>query len=76
MAKYTPPKQPIVMQIFDIACLVVAIFMALAFPLWMGWAAGLWGGVNVTQPFRFVVTPSALQKGRAKELGVLWSAYG
>ena len=38
MAKYTPPEQPIVMQLFDIACLVAAIFLALWFPLYMGWA--------------------------------------
>jgi hypothetical protein len=38
MAKYTPPEQPIIMQLFDIACLVAAIFLALWFPLYMGWA--------------------------------------
>ena len=38
MAKYSPPDQPIVMQLFDIACLVAAIFLALWFPLYMGWA--------------------------------------
>ena len=38
MAKYNPPEQPIVMQLFDIACLVAAIFLALWFPLYMGWA--------------------------------------
>ena len=38
MAKYNPPDQPIVMQLFDIACLVAAIFLALWFPLYMGWA--------------------------------------
>ena len=38
MAKYIAPEQPIVMQLFDIACLVAAIFLALWFPLYMGWA--------------------------------------
>ena len=38
MAKYEAPEQPIVMQIFDIVCLVGAIFLALWFPLYMGWA--------------------------------------
>jgi hypothetical protein len=38
MAKYTPPQQPAIMQWFDIACLVGAIFLALWFPLYMGWA--------------------------------------
>ncbi len=38
MAKYTPPQQPVLMQWFDIVCLVGAIFLALWFPLYMGWA--------------------------------------
>ena len=38
MAKYTPPHQPAIMHWFDIACLVGAIFLALWFPLYMGWA--------------------------------------
>jgi hypothetical protein len=38
MAKYTPPEQPKVMQWFDITFVVGAIFFALWFPLYMGWA--------------------------------------
>lgn len=38
MAKYNPPQQPAILQFFDIACLVGAIFLALWFPLYMGWA--------------------------------------
>ena len=38
MAKYIAPEQPKAMQFFDIVCLVGAIFLALWFPLWMGWA--------------------------------------
>ena len=38
MAKYIPPQQPRIMQWFDIICLVGAIFLALWFPLYMGWA--------------------------------------
>ncbi len=38
MAKYTPPEQAKEMQFFDIICLVGAIFLALWFPLYMGWA--------------------------------------
>ena len=38
MAKYNPPDQPKVMQWFDIICVVAAIFLALWFPLYMGWA--------------------------------------
>ena len=38
MAKYVPPEQPRAMQFFDIVCLVGAIFLALWFPLYMGWA--------------------------------------
>ena len=38
MAKYSPPDQPKLMQVFDIVCLVGAIFLALWFPLYMGWA--------------------------------------
>jgi hypothetical protein len=38
MAKYNPPEQSKAMQWFDIACVVAAIFFALWFPLYMGWA--------------------------------------
>jgi hypothetical protein len=38
MAKYTPPAQSRVLQLFDVVCLIGAIFLALWFPLWMGWA--------------------------------------
>ena len=38
MAKYTPPEQSKAMQWFDIGCVVAAIFFALWFPLYMGWA--------------------------------------
>jgi hypothetical protein len=38
MTKYNPPQQPKVMQWFDIICVVAAIFFALWFPLYMGWA--------------------------------------
>ena len=38
MAKYNPPEQPKAMQWFDIAVVVGAIFLALWFPLYMGWA--------------------------------------
>jgi hypothetical protein len=38
MAKYTPPQQSKALQLFDIACVVAAIFVALWFPLHMQWA--------------------------------------
>ena len=38
MAKYNPPEQSKAMQWFDIAFVVAAIFFALWFPLYMGWA--------------------------------------
>ena len=38
MAKYNPPEQPKAMQCFDIAVVIAAIFLALWFPLYMGWA--------------------------------------
>ena len=38
MAKYTPPEQSKAMQWVDIIFVVAAIFFALWFPLWMGWA--------------------------------------
>jgi hypothetical protein len=38
MAKYTPPEQSRVLQWFDIIVVVGAIFLALWFPLYMGWA--------------------------------------
>jgi flagellar basal body-associated protein FliL len=38
MAKYTPPEQSKAMQWVDIIFVVAAIFLALWFPLYMGWA--------------------------------------
>jgi hypothetical protein len=38
MAKYEPPKQAVALQWMDIIFLVAAIFIALWFPLYMGWA--------------------------------------
>jgi predicted PurR-regulated permease PerM len=38
MAKYTPPEQSKAMQWIDIVFVVAAIFLALWFPLYMGWA--------------------------------------
>lgn len=38
MAKYNPPEQPKALQWLDIIVIVGAIFLALWFPLYMGWA--------------------------------------
>jgi hypothetical protein len=38
MARYTPPEQSKFMQWVDIIFVVLAIFLALWFPLYMGWA--------------------------------------
>lgn len=38
MNKYEPPRQPLALQLFDVAFLIGAIFLALWFPLYMGWA--------------------------------------
>lgn len=38
MSNYTPPGQPRIMQLFDVACLIIAIFAALWLPLKAGWA--------------------------------------
>jgi hypothetical protein len=38
MPKYTPPEQPRILQLFDVACLIFAIFVALWLPLKAGWA--------------------------------------
>lgn len=38
MAKYIPPRQSRTMQWADIIFVIAAIFFALWFPLWMGWA--------------------------------------
>ncbi len=46
MAKYTPPEQPKAMQWVDIIVVVAAIFLALWFPLYMGWT----GISKVMQP--------------------------
>ncbi len=45
MAKYNPPEQPRAMQWFDIIVVIGAIFLALWFPLYMGWA----GNSKVTE---------------------------
>jgi hypothetical protein len=45
MAKYIPPQQSRFLQWFDIAVVVGAIFLALWFPLYMGWA----GNSKVTE---------------------------
>lgn len=37
MSKYTPPSESRVQQLFDIAVVVGSIFVALWFPLYMGW---------------------------------------
>ena len=38
MAKYNPPEQSTALQWLDIIVVVAAIFIALWFPLYMGWA--------------------------------------
>jgi hypothetical protein len=45
MAKYNPPEQSRVLQWIDIVVVVGAIFLALWFPLYMGWA----GNSKVTE---------------------------
>ncbi len=50
MAKYNPPEQPKIMQWFDIAFVVGAIFFALWFPLYMGWAGVSRSIVKIDNP--------------------------
>ena len=50
MAKYTPPEQPKVMQWFDIAFVVAAIFLALWLPLQAGWAGVSRAIVKIENP--------------------------
>jgi hypothetical protein len=50
MAKYNPPEQPKIMQWFDIFCVVGAIFFALWFPLYMGWAGVSRSIVKIDNP--------------------------
>ncbi len=50
MAKYTPPEQSKAMQWFDIACVVVAIFLALWLPLQAQWAGVSRSIVKIENP--------------------------
>ena len=50
MAKYIPPEQSKVMQWFDIAFVVAAIFLALWLPLKAGWAGVSRSIVKIDNP--------------------------
>jgi hypothetical protein len=50
MAKYTPPEQHKLLQWFDSAFIVAAIFLALWFPLYMGWAGNSKGIEKIDNP--------------------------
>jgi hypothetical protein len=51
MAKYNPPEQSKEMQLFDIACVLVAIGLALWLPLKAGWA-------GISKPMETIANPT------------------
>lgn len=69
MAKYTPPDQPRAMQIFDIAFLVVAIFVALWLPLRLGLA-------GVSKSIDKIDNPTWETLGQNATMASIWEKLG
>lgn len=69
MAKYTPPEQPKAMQIFDIAFLVVAIFVALWLPLRLGLA-------GVSKSIDKIDNPTWETLGQNATMASIWEQLG
>ena len=69
MAKYTPPEQPKAMQIFDIAFIVVAIFLALWLPLRLGLA-------GVAKAIDKIENPTWESLGQNATMAGFWEKLG
>ena len=69
MARYIPPEQPRAMQIFDIAFLVAAIFVALWLPLRLGLA-------GVAKSIDAVEAPTWEKLGQNPTMVSAWEKLG
>lgn len=69
MAKYVPPEQPKAMQIFDIAFIVVAIFLALWLPLRLGLA-------GVSKSIDKIENPTWESLGQNATMAGFWEKLG
>lgn len=69
MAKYVPPEQPKAMQIFDIAFIVVAIFLALWLPLRLGLA-------GVAKSIDKIENPTWESLGQNATMAGFWEKLG
>jgi len=69
MAKYVPPEQPKAMQIFDIAFIVVAIFLALWLPLRLGLA-------GVSKAIDKIENPTWESLGQNATMAGFWEKLG
>ena len=69
MANYDPPEQPKLFQLFDIVCLVGAIFLALWFPLFMGWA-------GISKTLEKIDNPTWDAMKQSKSMAAQWEKLG
>ena len=69
MAKYIPPEQSKAMQIFDIAFVVAAIFLALWLPLKAGWAGVSRAIIKIDNPTWEALGQSPAQVAQWNKLG-------
>lgn len=71
MAKYLPPRQSKIGQIFDVIVLLVLIIGALRMPLWLGLA----GGAKTPAPFNPAATWADLGQDTPEKIAA-WNALG
>ena len=71
MAKYLPPRQSKIGQIFDVIVLLVLIIGALRMPLWLGLA----GGAKTPPPFNPAATWADLGQDTPEKVAA-WNALG
>ena len=69
MAKYIPPEQSKAMQIFDIAFVVAAIFLALWLPLKAGWAGVSRAIIKIDNPTWEALGQTPVQVAQWNKLG-------
>lgn len=71
MAKYLPPRQSKIGQIFDVIVLLVLIIGALRLPLWLGLA----GGAKTPAPYNPAATWADLGQDTPEKVAA-WNALG
>ncbi len=69
MAKYIPPEQSKAMQVFDIAFVVAAIFLALWLPLKAGWAGVSRAIIKIDNPTWEALGQTPAQVAQWNKLG-------